>query len=95
MDDPRLQQKQFHFQNYKEAKENGLISVQRAGNGNGFIVVRRFSPSTGEETEPFMQPIKITALVEKKAELELQLEGISELIKDLSGETESNTKDSE
>jgi len=71
---------------YKEQKGNGSISLRNV-DGTVFMIKRKFDPDTGDETVPESQIVTkpfLKQLEDKKAEIEVSLQSVDELISDIS-----------
>lgn len=71
----------MNVKEYKDKKARGLAEVVKAGGGYAFAV-KRFNPNDGTELDPEIISINIEELVNKKAELELEVADYTALISD-------------
>lgn len=82
--DARQQQINIDLAKYKDYKRDGLMQITKVGSAN-VLVVKRFSPETGEEIESVSQQIRKDVLLQKKEALLKQVEAIDEIIGDIDG----------
>lgn len=74
------------FNEYTNLKSSNLVSITSEEDESGkkfFLEYKRFSPVTGEETLPEKESVNIEALLKQKAELQAEIAGINQAIKDI------------
>ena len=68
--------------NYKDRKSTGLVSIEKAENGEFQATKRRFSEHTGFDEDPLVEKLDIDQLRMEKSMRESQVVELDALIKD-------------
>lgn len=72
----------MELKDYLLAKEKGVATLSKVG-GKNILIIKRFSPVTGEESEPAIQTLDIEDLRKKKELAQSVVSNIDALITDI------------
>jgi uncharacterized protein YlxW (UPF0749 family) len=70
------------YKDYTEKKTDGRVELVKAGGGFA-IATKRWNHETGEQDDPEIVAVDVSALQEKKTALQAEIAGIDKVLSDI------------